>query len=490
MEPTTNEKTGAAVSSFGERHSSLARAVEVLRVEGVRSFWFKALGQTIYRRVVVMECPFADAIRSVSAHVSVVVGLSEDVGEYVTFRPRTDPADFHRRLRSGHRCFVARHEGRIVHACWAATGRIWIEYLGRHLVLPPDSVYHYDSFTIPEFRGLNISAFRVTEAARYFRAAGYRRLVAVVAPENLAAFRPLEKAGYRRVGRMGYVRIGPWRYQFSRRTRSPHSPSPDYWDDIAAETRRRAPLDPWRAYMQRVYERLVEKWLPSSSSPGMKTDLFEEAITSYHVLPALGSGSIGLDCSSATVAAARARLSATGGRYLFLVADLRALPMRAGVVGRILAGSSLDHFADKAELATSLAELTRVLRPGGALLVTLDNPHNPVVWLRNHLPFALLNRVGLVPYYVGQTYGLAEAKAQLGSLGLTVGPVAAVAHVPRAPAIWLVALGECLNAAGLLRRLGGLLDAFERLERWPTRYRTGYYLAIKAEKPFSTGRTS
>jgi SAM-dependent methyltransferase/RimJ/RimL family protein N-acetyltransferase len=483
MEPRTSEKTGAAVS--------LARALEVLRGEGIRSFWFKALAQTVYRRVVVMECPFVHAIRSMTARVPVVVGLAEDVAEYVTFRPRTDPADIHRRLRSGHRCFVARHEGRIVHACWAATGRVWIEYLGRHLVLPPDSVYHYDSFTVPEFRGLNISAVRVTEAARYFRASGYRRLVAVVAPENLAAFRPLEKAGYHRVGSMGYVRIGPWRYHFARPTQSHHSPSPDYWDDIAAEARRRTPLDQWRAYMQRVYGRLVEKWLPQSSrGPGMKTDLFEEAITSHHVLPLLGSGSIGLDCSSATLAAARARLTAAGGRHLFVVADLRAIPLRAGVVGRILAGSSLDHFSDKAEIATSLAELTRVLEPGGVLVVTLDNPHNPVIWLRNHLPFTWLNRVGLVPYYVGKTYGLAEAKAQLESLGLAVGPVAAVAHVPRAPAIWLVALGERLHAARLLRWLGSVLDAFEGLERWPTRYRTGYYLAIKAEKPCSTGRAS
>jgi GNAT superfamily N-acetyltransferase len=195
----------------------------VARGEGLRSFWFKALGELGYRRVVVMECPLDEAEISVTTRIPVVVGQlgDGDVDEYVRFRPETDPADIRRRLRDGHRCFVARHEGHIVHACWAATGRAWIDYLGRELVLAPDAVYHYDSLTMPAFRGHNISAFRVREAARHFRASGYRRLVAVVVPENHAAFRPLEKAGYRSVGTMGYIGLGRWRCHFRRGQRGP-----------------------------------------------------------------------------------------------------------------------------------------------------------------------------------------------------------------------------------------------------------------------------
>jgi SAM-dependent methyltransferase len=214
----------------------------------------------------------------------------------------------------------------------------------------------------------------------------------------------------------------------------------------------------------------------------MKTDLFEEAVSSHHLLDALGPGSIGLDCSAATVLAARERLRQAEGRHLFVVADLRAIPLRAGAVGHILAGSSLDHFPDKADIAVSLAELARVLRVGGTLVVTFDNPHNPAVWLRNRLPFTWLNRLGVVPYYVGKTYGCREGRAQLESLGLAVTDVTAVAHTVRAPAIWLVALAERLNASRLQRLLGRALAASERLERWPTRYRTGYYLAFRAEK--------
>jgi SAM-dependent methyltransferase len=483
-------KTAAAMAGSRDGLSRLARALEVLRVEGLRSFWFKALGETVYRRVIVMECRLNEALLPVTAGAAVTVGLmaNGDAAAYVAFRPDTDPADIRRRFLAGHWCFVAWHEGRIVHACWAAAGRVWIDYLARELVLPPDTVYQYDSFTVPGFRGRNISAFRVSEAARYFRAAGYGRFMAVVSVENHAAFRPLEKAGYRPVGMMGYFRLGRWRRHFCRQGRPPHPPQSTYRDEVMTQTWRWAPLDQWRAYMGRVYGGLVGRWLAHPcSGRAMKIDLFEEAVASHHLLPTLGPGSLGLDCSSATVVAARPRLRAAGGRHLFVIADSRELPLRASAFARILAGSSLDHFSSKSDIATSLAELARVLSPGGTLAVTFDNPHNPVVWLRNRLPFTWLNRLGLVPYCVGETYGHVEARTQLESLGLAVVEVTAIAHAPRAPAIWLVTLTERLNAIRLRRLLAPALDAFERLERWPTRYRTGYYLALRAEKRRATG---
>jgi hypothetical protein len=115
-------------------------------------------------------------------------------------------------------------------------------------------------------------------------------------------------------------------------------------------------------------------------------------------------------------------------------------------------------------------------------VLVLDNPHNPVVWLRNRLPFAWLKRLGLVPYYIGPTYGRAEARRRLESLGLSVTHETALAHAPRAPAIWLSALVGRRPGSRLPALTARLLDAFDRLDRAPTRYRTGYYLALRAEK--------
>ena len=255
-----------------------------------------------------------------------------------------------------------------------------------------------------------------------------------------------------------------------------------YWDGILSATLGARPIEAWRAYMRDVYVGLMRRWLTSPhSGPGLKTDLFEEAVTDHELMSELGSGSVGLDCSPAIAATAADRLRARA-RSLCIVGDVRQIPLRAGAVARILAGSSLDHFPDKRDIAVSLRELARVLGPGGTLVLTLDNPHNPVVWVRNHLPITWLTRLGLVPYYVGATYGLAEGRRQIEAVGLVVTDVAAVAHAPRAPAIALAGLTGQLRSRRLAAWLLRGLRMFETLGRWPTRYRTAYYLAFRAEK--------
>jgi SAM-dependent methyltransferase len=214
----------------------------------------------------------------------------------------------------------------------------------------------------------------------------------------------------------------------------------------------------------------------------LKTDLFEEAVTTQHPLSDLGADSVGVDCSLAVAQAARARLTSEGGQYQFIVGDLRRLPLRSGSITRILSGSSLDHFPDKADIVISLAELARVLAPGGILVITFDNPHNPLVWLRNHIPFAWLKRLRLVPFYLGATYGRTEACQQLAAVGLTVTHVTAVAHSPRIPFRRLVTMAERVGWEPLQTFFAQVVNSFEVLERWPTRYWTGYYLALRAEK--------
>jgi GNAT superfamily N-acetyltransferase len=139
---------------------------------------------------------------------------SAAIDAYVSFRAGTDAQVIRHRLIDGQVAFVVWHKGHIVHAGWTVTKRAWIAFLDCDIGLAADTVYQYESYTAPEFRGQNLAAARITAMLRYYRAAGYRRLVAVVVPENRAAFRPLAKAGYRPFGRMGYIKIGPWRRDF------------------------------------------------------------------------------------------------------------------------------------------------------------------------------------------------------------------------------------------------------------------------------------
>lgn len=259
------------------------------------------------------------------------------------------------------------------------------------------------------------------------------------------------------------------------------SSSPSYWDGIVDEFQHQEPIEPWRAYMQALYERLAGNWLGQPPQGFcLKTDLFEEAISRHSPWKALGPGAVGVDISEAVVQSARTNLGRQAGPTRLVVSDLRALPFQSGTFQAILSGSSLDHFAQKAEIEISLAELARILKPGGILAITFDNPHNPVIWIRNHLPIELLNRIGLVPYYVGATYTINEASAVLERLGMKVTHTTAVAHAPRAMAIWLISLADRLHWLWFVALIRWLLDACEVFEKLSTRYFTGYYLALRA----------
>lgn len=262
----------------------------------------------------------------------------------------------------------------------------------------------------------------------------------------------------------------------------PESP-PDarYWDEVVGQFRRAGALDAWHRYMHGVYGGLIADWLPPDGQRRLKTDLFEEAVGRTRPLADLGPGSIGLDVSLEVARQARAHLR--GVQCSCLVADLRAIPLRSGSMPGILSGSSLDHFTRREDLSAGLSELGRVLAPGGTLILTLDNPHNPLIRLRNRLPFRTLEAWGLVPYYVGVTLDRHEASQALAAIGLRVVEVRVVAHAPRAPAIWVVRIAERLgwSTATVPRRLSG----FDVLGQWPTRYLTGYYLAFRAVKDAS-----
>jgi len=257
--------------------------------------------------------------------------------------------------------------------------------------------------------------------------------------------------------------------------------SSHYWDELLGEFQDHSPaLRLWRVYMREVYSRLIHNWLGASQRLCLKTDLFEEAVSEEGPLEDLGQHSLGIDGSPLIVQGARRNLARHGLRPGLLAGDLRHIPLKNGALSGILSGSSLDHFADPAEIAVSLAELRRILAPGGVLVITFDNPHNPIVWLRNGLPFTWLNRIGLVPYYVGPTYTRAEASAQLTALGFKVTHRTAVAHAPRVVAMVLVRIADRLGWPPFQRTVSALLRAFEVLERLPTRYLTGYYLALRA----------
>ncbi len=210
----------------------------------------------------------------------------------------------------------------------------------------------------------------------------------------------------------------------------------------------------------------------------LKTDLFEEANGDDHVLDRLAgdaAGVVGMDCLQPTVTRAQRRFP---GRNLHcLTADLRALAFRDRAFDLILSTSTLDHFDSREEFLDSLAELDRILRPGGRMILVLDNPLNPVYYPLK----AFCSR--FAPFTLGYTTTRGRFEKDLTALGLEIRDHDYLIHNPR-----VVSTAAFL----LLRRLFGskadgpvdlLLRAFAKLGKLPTRSLSACFSVVAVEKP-------
>jgi len=223
---------------------------------------------------------------------------------------------------------------------------------------------------------------------------------------------------------------------------------------------------------------LIGRWLPGKPARRLlKTDLFDEALGQglYPQLASHAEHVVGMDLARPILKTAASRFP----KLLAASADVRQLPFADRVFDVIVSNSTLDHFDSPGDMTASLRELRRVLRPEGVMVLTIDNLSNPIIWLRNALPFLLLNRLGLVPYQLGSTCGPRQLRRILVELGFEVLEMSALLHCPRILAVKLARILKRTNSAAQQRFLRYLMG-FERLAERPTRFLTGHFIAVLA----------
>ena len=253
------------------------------------------------------------------------------------------------------------------------------------------------------------------------------------------------------------------------------------WEGFPETYQAQGPQRLWRAHSDAVNRALVARWRPVEKMDTLlKTDLFDEAVSDglSPLLNSLARRVFYMDSSLEVLEMAKHRYS----RLPTIGADVRHLPFPNGTFDGIVSNSTLDHFESLDEILTSLRELYRVLRPGGQMILTLDNPTNPIILLRNGLPFRLLYCMKIVPYYVGVTLGPYRLQHVLEEVGFKVLEVDAIMHCPRVLAVAMARWLERYTSATVQRCLLRFLMAFEGLSRLPTRFLTGHFTAAKVTK--------
>ena len=237
----------------------------------------------------------------------------------------------------------------------------------------------------------------------------------------------------------------------------------------------------WRQHSDAVNLALVRSWWPSESvGRVLKTDLFDEVFgEGLYPFMRLSAGSIsGIDVSESIVSAARRKYP----ELQSAVADVRRLPFEDDRFDLVISNSTLDHFQEASDISLAVGELHRVLRPGGQMVLTLDNLRNPMIALRHVLPFRLLNALGLVPYFVGSTFGPRGLCRVVGQAGFRVIDTAFVMHCPRLVVVAIAGLLQRHAKRPAQQQFLRSLMAFEKLSCLPTHSFTGHFVAVRVVK--------
>jgi ubiquinone/menaquinone biosynthesis C-methylase UbiE len=109
-----------------------------------------------------------------------------------------------------------------------------------------------------------------------------------------------------------------------------------------------------------------------------------------------GARVVGLDLAEGTLGVARARVAAEGLPVECLIGDVEALPFDDGAFDLVLANYMLYHVPD---LDRAIAELRRVLRPGGTLLAATNGErHMRELW---EIAYRAFVHTGIAPATIG-----------------------------------------------------------------------------------------
>ena len=223
-------------------------------------------------------------------------------------------------------------------------------------------------------------------------------------------------------------------------------------------------------YYRANEERLVAAHLgPLAGARVLKTDLWDEARNTRILgwIAAQGARVFGVDISPPIVAAARAEL---GPALRSAIGDVRHLPFADASFDGVYSMGTVEHFA---ETDAALAEIHRVLRPGGRAIVGVPNRRDPFL---RPLLVASLDALGWYGYGFEKSYSRARLRQMLERAGFRIVHETGILFIPG----WLrmADLAAHAWARPLTRVTGPAVRLFAWIDRRvPRARRYGYLLA-------------
>jgi GNAT superfamily N-acetyltransferase len=151
-----------------------------------------------WQSVAFFERDLSKAIPEIRASIPLEVRLvetPEDIAcvQEAFMRIGRRPEEVQARLDRGDWCFIALHEGRLVHFSWLSPGPAACPEIKATLLLDPGELYQGDSFTDKSMRGHTVTGAVMTAIIHWEQAHGYRRHYFYIARDNYSSLGSLGK---------------------------------------------------------------------------------------------------------------------------------------------------------------------------------------------------------------------------------------------------------------------------------------------------------
>lgn len=111
------------------------------------------------------------------------------------------------RYELGDLCFGAFLDGKYAHLKWVAFNKSYISEIDSNIRLSPDSVYLYDGYTLPEYRGLGLTTTVLDKTFQFLKEIGIKKTYTLIHHDNFPILKAKAREKARKIGTVTYIKI-------------------------------------------------------------------------------------------------------------------------------------------------------------------------------------------------------------------------------------------------------------------------------------------